>query len=1125
MSILDIISKYNCYITKYPKKGGVGYELTFLYYYEKDGKKYWERVSNFTITQNVYRTLKNIHKVQTNPAAEVLWQYWVKEFDRVKYSFYYDDAKYCYLVYNIMGYWQDKLLKFDKNHPHVLHKYTRKTTAEEYINDINTYDALIKHSALQKLELQLLEEEKGEVNINIKGINTKNFVKTYNSLKEKYPDTILLFRDEKKWYYTINEDAIKVMLATCWRTTPHVAAYKKNIYDPDDFLYFPYSEFDNTLKELQSAGYRVAIVEEKKGLKGIDNWNVTELNGINFDDNQKNPIYNFVPSLNNAIFVGDWNAKAYNELCKISNLIKDETIHYERLREERFGGENGSDRIRRSIIQILGGSRCANRTFQTSGERVSSKFERETRIVKAFAEYRNIWHNSAIDFVCQLGGSYKDFGSEARVYFSRDENYVFKIKNVVAEKNNYGNSKPKDLLKFFDELTNHNILFPETKYEILGFGLDENNNFCTILKQKAIKGQPATSKQIEKYFSERGFKKFNNTAYYRSGFIISDLKPSNVVYSHNKCYVIDCFAQNLYDFDDNFYINLSFNGLLGALKSELDTAALKLLESVKDTELKKLIKTYFSEIPQSKGKVRFLCFSKNAAYVSNGSITYKIKCNVPKDLVGKSSSFNKTFEQVESIFTSAEKNKQGIKYTPNTFSREHIKYMFDKYNVLKFSTCKYYFGIDGLYFDTEYLQRCLKHSGKVFKSSLWGDKNNILYSQSDEVDYVLMSMYVQKNEKYDLTLVDYINDKVVEEYNVTNSIEYIFETDFDFFNKVTLEKYIKYALRVVELKQYKKELNYYKQLNNAYKLLTGKECAEIPNVNLNVYKDNKLNLSEFTSDDERRPFMWCIGYQNGYACATDSYLLVAVKDQYIKSREGKTYNILGYKVEEKFPTIDGVIKEHFDPYKRITFDIERLKKAITLAKKLPKGTAPIVRLESGVCFNADNLEKVLYFLDYCTKPEIYLTKKNVLYIKDENEVHNLILTPFGRLDYNDNSPIDDIHVSIVDLKYHYNPNRYWGKEKDKIDAVVKGNCVTPDEDTKLQRLELQLLDEEKLQGIEKAADNAALDNSHLQYAEVKNRKHISENSCSLRLGTSNGAAPTVNDIAKIEKNTQSAKKI
>ncbi len=493
------------------------------------------------------------------------------------------------------------------------------------------------------------------------------------------------------------------------------------------------------------------------------------------------------------------------------------------------------------------------------------------------------------------------------------------------------------------------------------------------------------------------------------------------------------------------------NNLLGTSKSEDDTAALKLLESVKDTELKKIIKSYFSAIPKNKGKVLFLCFSKNAAYVSNGYIIYKIKCNVPKDLVGKSSS-NKTFEQVESIFTSAEKNKQGIKYQPNTFSREHIKYMFDKYDVLKFSTCKYYFGIGGQYFDTEYLQRCLKHSGKVFKSSLWVG-NNILYSQSDEVDYILMPMCLDKSTKYDLTLVDYINDKVIEEYNVTNSIEYNFETDFDFFNKVTLEKFIKYALRVVELKRYEKDLNYFKQLNNAYKLLTGKECAEIPNVNLNVCKDNKLNLSEFISDDELRPFMWCIGYQNGYACATDSYLLVAVKDQYIKSREGKTYNILGYEVKDyTFPTTEHVIKEHFDPYKRITFDFERLKKAITLAKKLPKGTAPIVQLESGVCFNADKLEKVLYFLDYCTKPEIYLTKTNVLYIKDKNEVHNLILSPI-------NCPIENIHVSIVDLKYHYNPNKYWGKEKDKIDAVVKGNCVTP-EDTKLQRLELQMLEQE-----------------------------------------------------------------
>ncbi len=282
---------------------------------------------------------------------------------------------------------------------------------------------------------------------------------------------------------------------------------------------------------------------------------------------QKNPIYNFVPSLKNAIFAGTWNENAYNEICRILKFIKDGTIRYERLREERFGGENGTDRIRRSVVLILGGSRSTSSTFRASREGLSSKFDRETRIVRAFAEYRNIWHNSAVEYVCQLGSSYHSKGNEARIFLSRDEKYVYKIKNVVAEKVQYGNIKPKDLLKFFDELTNYNILFPETKYEILGFGLDECNHFCTILKQKAIKGLPATPKQIEKYFSERGFKKYSNAAYYRNNFIISDLKPSNVVYSREKCYVIDCFAQNLFDFDNNFYINnILGNNLSGIIK-------------------------------------------------------------------------------------------------------------------------------------------------------------------------------------------------------------------------------------------------------------------------------------------------------------------------------------------------------------------------------------------------------------------------------------------------------------------------------------------------------------------------------------------------------------------------------
>ena len=49
--------------------------------------------------------------------------------------------------------------------------------------------------------------------------------------------------------------------------------------------------------------------------------------------------------------------------------------------------------------------------------------------------------------------------------------------------------------------------------------------------------------------------KKSDTAYKQGSYIVSDLKPSNVVYSKGKCFVIDCFAQNIFDFDNNFYIN------------------------------------------------------------------------------------------------------------------------------------------------------------------------------------------------------------------------------------------------------------------------------------------------------------------------------------------------------------------------------------------------------------------------------------------------------------------------------------------------------------------------------------------------------------------------------------------
>ena len=334
------------------------------------------------------------------------------------------------------------------------------------------------------------------------------------------------------------------------RVSPHLKKGQEEAY------YSPL--FDNLIKLLKLKNCKTLSGTDENFVKNFqekickDGFNSVTLNQLN-----GNPVYCFTPSLTSAILEGKWSEKAYNELCLILKLIKNGTIRYERLREERFGGETENDRIRRSGLFILGGSRSTSIVIPTSEKRTSGETKRDEKIIRAFAEYQNIWHDSAEEYISQLGGKFHDKGREARVYLSKDEKFVYKIKNDVSH----------NLLQFLDELTNHNLLFPDTKYEILGFGMDEYGRFCAVLKQKTIKGHPATLKEIEKYFLERGFQKVTNFSYKRGSYIVADLKCENVVSSKGKCFVIDCFAQNLFDFDNNFYINQR-NNLSGNLDSQ-----------------------------------------------------------------------------------------------------------------------------------------------------------------------------------------------------------------------------------------------------------------------------------------------------------------------------------------------------------------------------------------------------------------------------------------------------------------------------------------------------------------------------------------------------------------------------
>ena len=110
-------------------------------------------------------------------------------------------------------------------------------------------------------------------------------MKQYYEVKEKHPNSILLFR-VGDFYETFSEDAIlasKILGITLTRRANGQASYV-------ELAGFPYHSLDTYLPKLVRAGQRVAIceqLEDPKLTKKIVKRGVTELvtPGVSFDDN------------------------------------------------------------------------------------------------------------------------------------------------------------------------------------------------------------------------------------------------------------------------------------------------------------------------------------------------------------------------------------------------------------------------------------------------------------------------------------------------------------------------------------------------------------------------------------------------------------------------------------------------------------------------------------------------------------------------------------------------------------------------------------------------------------------------------------------------------------------------
>ena len=85
----------------------------------------------------------------------------------------------------------------------------------------------------------------------------------------------------------------------------------------------------------------------------------------------------------------------------------------------------------------------------------------------------------------------------------------------------------------------------------------------------------------------------------------------------------------------------------------------------------------------------------------------------------------------------------------------------------------------------------------------------------------------------------------------------------------------------------------------------------------------KFNIYDFTNDDNgTRPVMGCVHHEDGYKVASDSRVLIAVKDAYPETLEGKNIDKKGEESEYKYPSWDKLFcaNQKTAPGYRIDFD-------------------------------------------------------------------------------------------------------------------------------------------------------------------------------------------------------------
>ena len=208
-------------------------------------------------------------------------------------------------------------------------------------------------------------------------------------------------------------------------------------------------------------------------------------------------------------------------------------------KNEKFK-ENNENKENKNIENTISYISRGIRTIEEKQSRSLSKNELkdlESQLAFEFAKKSNLW----IESIDSLPMPIKGGGNENSLYYDEKNGIIYKSNNLF--------NNDFSIINYLTYILNHNKLFKNTQYKFEGFiGFSNNyeNNKKAIpyiepvVSQKFIIGSNASIEDIEEYMKKINFEKVNDFAYKNENFIVSDLRPRNVIKDENgNIYIID----------------------------------------------------------------------------------------------------------------------------------------------------------------------------------------------------------------------------------------------------------------------------------------------------------------------------------------------------------------------------------------------------------------------------------------------------------------------------------------------------------------------------------------------------------------------------------------------------------